>query len=115
MDVILRESRTASPDADLMGARGLYHEGRVAELVKKFKIWREERLPGVRAFQSTYDRYALSFYVVLARADCSWFSVGTMVCRWLFQVIHDTDASVAFDYILPLMVCFFYHWFVRPS
>lgn len=56
VDIILKESRTAPADADLLGARGSYHEGRVAELVKKFKIWKEERLPGVRAFQSTYDR-----------------------------------------------------------
>ena len=39
-----------------MGQRGVFHEGRVLELAKKFKVWREERLPGVRAFQSTYDR-----------------------------------------------------------
>ncbi len=40
-----------------MGVRGIFHEGRVSELVEKFPKWREERLPGVRAFQSTYDRY----------------------------------------------------------
>ncbi|KAI0343952.1 hypothetical protein BDW22DRAFT_1355187 [Trametopsis cervina] len=85
VEVILQESRTLPVDADIMAQRGSYHEGRVLELVKKFKVWREERLPGVRAFQSTYDR------------------VGIMVCRWLFQLIHDTHASVAFDYILPLM------------
>ncbi|KAI0702460.1 hypothetical protein BC835DRAFT_1411015 [Cytidiella melzeri] len=82
---VLQESRTLPLDADIMGQRGLYHEGRVLELVKKFKVWRDERVPGVRAFQSTYDR------------------VGIMVCRWLFQLIHDTHASVAFDYIIPLM------------
>ncbi|KAI0094570.1 armadillo-type protein [Irpex rosettiformis] len=85
VEVIIRESRVLPADADLMGLHGIFHEGRVMELVKKFNVWREERLPGVRAFQSTYDR------------------VGIMVCRWLFQVIHDTHASVAFDYILPLM------------
>lgn len=74
------------PDYDLMGTRGMYHEARIAELVKRFKVWREERLPGVRAFQSTYDR------------------VGVLVCRWLFQTIHDTNAGATFDYILPLMV-----------
>lgn len=56
VDVVLLESRTAPVDADLLGARGLYHEERVDELAKNFKVWREERLPGVRAFQSTYDR-----------------------------------------------------------
>ena len=39
--------------------RGRYHEERVRELVDCFKIWHKERVPGVRAFQSVYDRYAL--------------------------------------------------------
>ena len=69
-----------------MGMRGIFHEERVDELVMHFKVWREQRLPGVRAFQSTYDR------------------IGILVCRWLFQVLHDINASSAFDYILPLMV-----------
>jgi proteasome activator subunit 4 len=30
--------------------------------------------------------------------------VGTTICRWLFQTVHDTNAITAFDYILPLMV-----------
>lgn len=30
--------------------------------------------------------------------------VGTTVCRWLFQTVHDTSAISVFDYILPLMV-----------
>ncbi|KAJ3490476.1 hypothetical protein NLI96_g1377 [Meripilus lineatus] len=84
-EAFVRESRTAPLDADLMGARGVFHEGRVLELARKFPQWREERLPGVRAFQSTYDR------------------VGVLVCRWLFQMVHDTNAITAFDYILPLM------------
>ena len=46
-------------DHDIMGIRGTYHAERVAELVDKFKIWRERRLPGVHAFQSTYDRWVL--------------------------------------------------------
>lgn len=48
--------------------RGLYHEARVEELVTRFKVWREERVPGVRAFQSTYDRYvfdSLSLHAAL--------------------------------------------------
>jgi hypothetical protein len=40
-----------------MDMRGGYHRQRVQELVDRFKIWREERVPGVRAFQSMYDRY----------------------------------------------------------
>ena len=40
-----------------MSIRGTYHQERVEELVSKFKVWKEERLPGARAFQSTYDRF----------------------------------------------------------
>lgn len=43
-------------DYDIMGMRGTYHKERVLELVDRFKVWRKERKPGVRAFQSTYDR-----------------------------------------------------------
>lgn len=64
------ESRRAGPDDNLMGTRGLYHEGRVLELVKRFKVWREERLPGVRAFQSTYDRY-----VATLPKRCLWLNI----------------------------------------
>ncbi|KAI0076264.1 hypothetical protein K474DRAFT_1757648 [Panus rudis PR-1116 ss-1] len=84
-EVFVRECRTEPIEADIMGIRGLFHEDRVMELVKKFKVWRDQRLPGARAFQSTYDR------------------VGVLVCRWLFQSIHDTNATTSFDYILPLM------------
>lgn len=66
--------------------RGTYNQGRVNELVQNFKVWREERVSGVRAFMSKYDR------------------VGVMICRWLFQSLHDTNAVCVFDYILPLMV-----------
>lgn len=45
-----------------MSIRGTYHQGRVNELVSKFKEWREERLPGARAFQSTYDRFVNVWY-----------------------------------------------------
>lgn len=55
-EVFVRECRTTTADFDIMGISGGYHEGRVMELVKKFSIWRSERVPGVRAFQSTYDR-----------------------------------------------------------
>ena len=69
-----------------MSMRGTYHKARIDELVENFKIWREERMPGVRAFQSKYDR------------------VGVTVCKWLYQSLHDIHASSTFDYILPLMV-----------
>lgn len=69
-----------------MGIRSTCHLGRVHELVENFKVWREQRIPGTRAFQSKYDR------------------VGVTVCKWLYQTIHDIHASSVFDYILPLMV-----------
>ena len=69
-----------------MGVRGNVHRKRVEELVENFKVWREERIPGARAFQSKYDR------------------AGITVCKWLFQSVHDIHASSVFDYILPLMV-----------
>ncbi|CDO70270.1 hypothetical protein BN946_scf184942.g70 [Trametes cinnabarina] len=90
-ETFVRECRTSPRLADIMGSRGTFYEGRVIELVKQFPVWRKERLPGVRAFQSTYDR------------------VGILVCKWLFQLIHDTNAISAFDCILPLMpelICF---------
>ncbi|KAI0067819.1 hypothetical protein BV25DRAFT_1794335 [Artomyces pyxidatus] len=84
-EVFVRECRTTPLDGDIFGMRGNYHKIRVAELVERFPVWREERLPGARAFQSTYDK------------------VGTTVCRWLFQTVHDTNAISVFDYVLPLM------------
>ncbi|KAI9066676.1 hypothetical protein FKP32DRAFT_1589371 [Trametes sanguinea] len=84
-ETFVRECRTSPRFADIMGSRGMFYEERVMELVKQFPVWRKERLPGVRAFQSTYDR------------------VGILVCKWLFQLIHDTNAISAFDCILPLM------------
>ncbi|KAG1755021.1 uncharacterized protein EDB91DRAFT_1096855 [Suillus paluster] len=85
VESFVRECRELTDDVDIMGISGTYHTSRVLELVENFKIWREQRLPGVIAHQSTYDR------------------VGIVVCRWLFQSVHSTDAISAFDYILPLM------------
>jgi proteasome activator subunit 4 len=42
-------------------------------------------------------------YLLLAFLD-NVNRVGTTLCRWLFQTVHDTNAISAFDYILPLMV-----------
>ncbi|GBE78103.1 hypothetical protein SCP_0109850 [Sparassis crispa] len=84
-ETFTRECRTSSLEDDIMGIRDVYHRGRVLELVDKFRVWRDQRLPGVRAFQSTYDR------------------VGILVCKWLFQMVHDTNAVSTFDYVLPLM------------
>ncbi|KAG5652289.1 hypothetical protein H0H81_005549 [Sphagnurus paluster] len=94
-EVFIKECRVLPVDFDIMGMRGVYHKDRVLELVERFKVWREERLPGVRAFQSTYDR------------------VGVTVCKWLYQAVHDVHAISTFDYILPLMVGTFYYDFVR--
>lgn len=52
----MRECRTVPAVADIMGIRGVFYEDRVMELVENFPVWRKDRLPGVRAFQSTYDR-----------------------------------------------------------
>ncbi|TFK30307.1 hypothetical protein FA15DRAFT_662249 [Coprinopsis marcescibilis] len=84
-EVFVRECEKLPPDHDIMGLRGTYHKERVLELVDRFKDWRNERVPGVRAFQSTYDR------------------VGITICKWLYQSIHDLHAISSFDYILPLM------------
>ncbi|KAF9073805.1 armadillo-type protein [Rhodocollybia butyracea] len=84
VEVFVKECRALPVDYDIMGTRG-YNQKRVTELAQDFKIWRDERIAGVRAFQSKYDR------------------VGILVCRWLFQAVHDTNAICVFDYILPLM------------
>lgn len=85
-----------------MGMQGIYHQTRVQELVQRFPEWRAERLPGSRAFQSTYDKFVASPTSELFLTSVS--RVGTTICRWLFQTVHDTNAISAFDYILPLMV-----------
>ncbi|KAL1720654.1 hypothetical protein EV715DRAFT_249853, partial [Schizophyllum commune] len=85
VEVFVKECRRVPEEFDIMGTRGVYHKKKVVELVQKFAVWRQERQPGVRAFQSTYDR------------------VGITVCKWLFQSVHDTNAASVFDYILPLM------------
>ncbi|EEB90585.1 hypothetical protein MPER_11186 [Moniliophthora perniciosa FA553] len=81
----VKECRVATPSFDIMGMRGTYHKQKVADLVNNFKKWSRARVPGVRAFQSDYDR------------------AGITVCKWLFQSLHDTNAISVFDYILPLM------------
>ncbi|EDR15426.1 uncharacterized protein LACBIDRAFT_301740 [Laccaria bicolor S238N-H82] len=85
VEVFVRECSRLPADYDIMGIRGTYHRARVVELVDRFQLWRSERTPGVRAFQSTYDR------------------VGITVCKWLYQSIHDLHAISTFDYILLLM------------
>jgi proteasome activator subunit 4 len=108
--VFVKECISLGPDVDIMSVRGYYHKNRVEELTERFKTWRSERVPGVRAFQSNYDRW-----VILACpasqgthvADTFLHSrVGIAVCKWLYQSIHDLHAASSFDYILPLMVRF---------
>jgi proteasome activator subunit 4 len=85
--------------------RGIYHRTRVQELAQRFLDWRAERLPGARAFQSTYDKSVPQHTFLLRPFFSPGVSrVGTTICRWLFQTVHDTNAISAFDYILPLMV-----------
>nr|GAT49743.1 membrane protein [Mycena chlorophos] len=84
-EIFLRECRVLPVDHDIMGMRGYYHGPRIAELVQKFHVWREERVPGVRAFQSTYDR------------------MGVTICKFLFQHLLEPTAIATFDYIVPLM------------
>ncbi|KAJ7785985.1 hypothetical protein B0H16DRAFT_1488812 [Mycena metata] len=84
-EVFLKECRILPIDYDIMGMRGNYHKGRITDLVQKFHVWREQRTPGVRAFQSAYDR------------------VGITCCKFLFELLLDTSAISVFDYILPLM------------
>ncbi|KAF7319927.1 Membrane protein [Mycena kentingensis (nom. inval.)] len=84
-EVLLRECRVLPVDYDIMGNRGRYHLSRITSLVNKFHTWRGERVPGSRAFQSTYDR------------------VGITICKFLFQLLLESSASSAFDYIVSLM------------
>ncbi|KAF9472467.1 hypothetical protein BDN70DRAFT_886944 [Pholiota conissans] len=84
-EVFVQECHMAPMDNDIMSMRGTFHQGRIEELVGKFKEWRIARVPGVRAFQSSYDR------------------VGVTICKWLYQSVHDLHAISTFDYILPLM------------
>ena len=55
-EVFVKECQILPMEYDIMGIRGTYHKKRVDELVDRFKEWRAARVPGVRAFQSTYDR-----------------------------------------------------------
>ncbi|KAG6869175.1 hypothetical protein C0993_012274 [Termitomyces sp. T159_Od127] len=59
-EVFVKECRVAPLDFDIMGMRGVFHKERVEELVQRFGVWWNERFPGVRAFQSTYDRCELT-------------------------------------------------------
>jgi proteasome activator subunit 4 len=62
-EAFVRECQIVPADYDIMGMRGTYHRTRVLQLVDRFKVWREERAPGVRAFHSTYDRYVRDIFV----------------------------------------------------
>lgn len=114
VEAFVKECRTCSVDFDIMGMRGTYHTARVHELVEKFKMWRDERVPGVRAFQSTYDRSYQSAFATVA-CSLALFRVGITVCKWLFQIIHDTEAISVFDSILPLMASTYLTWALYNS
>jgi hypothetical protein len=102
-EVFVKECRILPLDFDIMDMRGRYHKERVLELVDRFKVWHEERVPGVRAFQSMYDRCVpdITFHEV---RPTHIYRVGITVCKWLYQSLHDVHAISTFDYILPLMV-----------
>ncbi|KAH9487110.1 Proteasome activator complex subunit 4 [Psilocybe cubensis] len=85
VEVLINECHSLPLTSDIMAMRGTYHRARIEGLVEKFKEWRAARVPGVRAFQSNYDR------------------VGITVCKWLYLSLHDLHANSTFDYILPLM------------
>lgn len=57
-EAFVKECRILPLDYDIMGMRGTFHKGKIQELVDNFKVWREDRVPGARAFQSRYDRQA---------------------------------------------------------
>ncbi|KAF7306649.1 Membrane protein [Mycena indigotica] len=84
-ETFVRECRVLPADHDIMGMRGQYHRDKILALVQKFSGWREERIPGVRAFQSTYDR------------------MGITICTFLFEHLLEPSAIAVFDYIVPLM------------
>ncbi|KAF5337122.1 hypothetical protein D9611_003196 [Ephemerocybe angulata] len=84
-EAFVLDCATLPKDTDIMGMRGVYHKERIGKLASQFVVWRKERVPGVRAFQSTYDR------------------VGITICKWLYQSIHDLHAVSTWDYILPLV------------
>jgi len=84
-EALVRQCRTAPPSVDIMGIRKAPEAARVQDLAQKFPIWRQERLPGTKVLQSTYDK------------------VGNMLCKWLLLLLNDTPAVTFFDVVLPLM------------
>lgn len=44
-------------------------------------------------------RHCLYYFYVTSHTT----RVGIAICKWLFQMVHDTQAISVFDYILPLM------------
>jgi len=71
-EAFVRECQIVPSDYDIMGMRGTYHNTRVLQLVDRFRVWRKERPSGIRAFQSTYDRYVRSLSRQDDRIDLSF-------------------------------------------
>lgn len=71
-EAFVRECQIVPSDYDIMGMRGTYHSTRVLQLVDRFRAWRKERPSGIRAFQSTYDRYVRSLSRKDDRIDLSF-------------------------------------------
>ena len=71
-EAFVRECQIVPSGYDIMGMRGTYHSARVLQLVDRFRAWRKERPSGIRAFQSTYDRYVKSLSRQDDRIDLSF-------------------------------------------
>ncbi|KZT61305.1 hypothetical protein CALCODRAFT_514830 [Calocera cornea HHB12733] len=84
-EAFVRECRDPSPQRDVMGLQIGYKLDNLLKLIQKLPMWREERLHGAMAPYSTYDKVA-----------------GTIV-RFLFGMLHDINAAMAFQYILPMI------------
>ncbi|EJU01100.1 hypothetical protein DACRYDRAFT_22883 [Dacryopinax primogenitus] len=84
-EAFVRECRDPSPQRDVMGLQSGYKLDEFLQLIAQLPKWREERLHGAMAPYSTYDKVA-----------------GTLV-RFLFGMLHDINAAMAFQYILPMI------------
>ena len=86
-----------------MGIRKAPEAAHVAELVKMFPVWRQERLPGTKVLQSTYDKFVHVFSLFVKAVLIFSPRVGNMVCKWLLLLLSDVLAVTFFDVVLPLM------------
>ena len=87
-----REDNACSPAGLYLVQGGAHAGGRhrwglarkeAVDIANGTKVWKEERIPGVRAFQSTYDRYVECAYLTYSTYNlaivvvwASWFADG---------------------------------------